>query len=67
MNLRGSFWLDGDNLWMRKGRVPLNYGSIYERLEFTGEYITLMLRLFLTTPLMISTNVAVLPMENLNS
>lgn len=37
MNLRGSFWLDSDNLWMREGSSSFElHGSIYERLEFTG-------------------------------
>jgi len=37
MNLRGSFWLDSDNLWMQEGSSSFElHGSIYERIEFTG-------------------------------
>ena len=37
MNLRGSFWLDDDNLWMREGSSSFEiHGSVYDQLELIG-------------------------------
>lgn len=37
MNLRGSFWLDDENLWMREGSSSFEiHGTVYGQLELIG-------------------------------